>query len=239
MADTTQFEQFMKNYQDMVYSVAIRMLASETDAEDISQVVFLKAYENFPMLSTNPAAGGWLKTVTTNLCLNHLTRYRARWKFFSEMRSEDSDTEFLDSVAAPDQLDANLAESDYRAVIENVIRKLPDAQRVALVMYHFEDQSYEEIAKRLGVSLSKVKTDIHRARLALKRYLRPEMLGEEFASGAEVEPRDGGNMERGTRNAERRSEPLRKRALANLAAKARAGLSTFPRLSPSLLSHES
>src|SRR5687768_9384277 len=135
MEDTTQFEQFMKNYQNMVSSVAVRCLATETDPEDISQVVFLNAVENFPMLSSNPSTCGWLKTVTTNLCLNHLTRYRARWRFFSEMRSEDSDTEFVDSLAAPNRLDANLAESDYREVIENVIRKLPDAQRIALVLY--------------------------------------------------------------------------------------------------------
>lgn len=208
----------MKNYQDMVFSVAVRLLASETDAEDIAQNVFLKAYENFDMLSSNPAAGGWLKTVTTNLCLNHLTRYRARWRFFSEMRSEDDDTEYVDSLTGPNRLDATLAEADYRALIEDAIRKLPEAQRVALVLYHFEDQSYEEIARRLKVSLSKVKTDIHRARLALKRYLRPEMLGEEFVRGDESDEEGGGAL-----HSRRALEPARK--------------SLIPKYSPLLLSH--
>ena len=182
MDDTLKFEQFMRNYQDMVYSVAVRLLASDADAQDVAQTVFLKAYENFTTLDGNPSAGGWLKTVTTNLCLNHLSRYRARWKFFSEMKSEDDDRSFEDSVPSQDRLDATLAEADYRVLLEEAIRKLPNAQRVPLVLYHFEDQSYEEIAKSLGVTLSKVKTDIHRARLALKRYIRPEMFGDEFAS---------------------------------------------------------
>ena len=228
MDDTTRFEQFMTNYQDMVYSVAVRLLANETDAEDIAQNVFLKAYENFAMLSSNPSAGGWLKTVTTNLCLNHLTRYRARWKFFSDMRAEDDDTEFVDKLAAPDLFDASLAESDYRSMLENAIRKLPDAQRIALVLYHFQDQSYEDIARNLGVSLSKVKTDIHRARLALKRYLRPELLGEEFARGEEAENEGGSAFQ-----SSRESEPVRKRTLAHWAVNARKGLN----FSPSLLSH--
>src|SRR5687767_1378014 len=189
MVDITKFEQFMRNYQDMVYSVAVRLLASDADAQDIAQTVFLKAYENFATLDGNPSAGGWLKTVATNLCLNHLSRYRARWKFFSEMKSEDDDRAYEESVPAQDRMDANLAESDYRVLIEQAIRKLPNAQRVPLVLYHFEDQSYEEIAKTLGVSLSKVKTDIHRARLALKRYIRPEMFGNEFAADVSATPR--------------------------------------------------
>ena len=59
MGDITKFEQFMRNYQDMVYSVAVRLLASDADAQDVSQTVFLKAYENFATLDGNPSAGGW------------------------------------------------------------------------------------------------------------------------------------------------------------------------------------
>jgi len=212
----------MRNYQDMVYSVAVRLLASDADAQDVAQTVFLKAYENFATLDGNPSAGGWLKTVTTNLCLNHLSRYRARWRFFSEMKSEEDDRAYEDSVPAQDRMDATIAEADYRVLLEQAIRKLPNAQRVPLVLYHFEDQSYEEIAKTLRVSLSKVKTDIHRARLALKRYIRPEMFGDEFVTETSIsvpspKPREG----------ERPREPRRNPALAGL----------FPKLSPSMFSH--
>jgi len=210
MDNTLKFEQFMRNYQDMVYSVAVRLLASDADAQDVAQTVFLKAYEHFATLDGNPAAGGWLKTVATNLCLNHLSRYRARWKFFSDLKSEDDDRSFEESIPAHDTINASLAESDYRVLLEQAIRKLPNAQRVPLVLYHFEDQSYEEIAKTLKVSLSKVKTDIHRARLALKKYIRPEMFGDEFVPEAPApQPKQP------------RSEPRRNPAVAEL----------FPKLS--------
>src|SRR5258705_10441024 len=87
MTDTHQFEVFMRAYQDMVYTTAVRLLGNEAEAEDISQEVFLKAYERFDDISKSPTAGGWLKTVTRNLFLNHLSRYRARWRFFFEMFS--------------------------------------------------------------------------------------------------------------------------------------------------------
>ena len=73
----------MAKYQNMVFSTAMRLLANPTEAQDIAQEVFLRAYERFTELGQSPTAGGWLRTVATNLSLNHLTRYRARWSFFS------------------------------------------------------------------------------------------------------------------------------------------------------------
>jgi len=99
------FTTFMRNYQDMVFSTAARLTGNDAQAEDISQEVFLKAYENYDHLGTSPTAGGWLKTVATNLALNHLTRYRNRWRFFSEFRrdnaADDRDAPEVE-FAAPD-----------------------------------------------------------------------------------------------------------------------------------------
>src|SRR5258708_40198194 len=81
----------MHAYQDMVFSTAARLTGNDAQAEDIAQEVFLKAYENFDQLRSSPAAGGWLKTVATRLTLNHLSRYRRRWRLFSALRREESD----------------------------------------------------------------------------------------------------------------------------------------------------
>jgi RNA polymerase sigma-70 factor (ECF subfamily) len=171
MTDLNNFDVFMRNYQDMVYSVAVRLLGSDADAQDIAQTVFLKAYEHFDQLASNPAAAGWLKTVATNLSLNHLTRYRARWRLFSEMRPEDDGRDFVEDQPAPDTLEQTVASGDDRQMLEAALRKLPAAQRVPLVLFHFEDLGYEEIAAKLNVSLAKVKTDIHRGRRALRKVL--------------------------------------------------------------------
>jgi RNA polymerase sigma-70 factor (ECF subfamily) len=170
MTELEKFEEFMKNYQDLVYGTALRLLGNETDAQDIAQTVFLKAYQAFGSLAHSPTAGGWLKTVTRNLCLNHLTRNR--WRFFSEMRTAEDEPDFSETLAAPEQIGHGLDEVDQRQWLQAALCKLPEAQRVPLVLYHFEELAYEEISERLGSSLSKVKTDIHRGRLALKRHLR-------------------------------------------------------------------
>ena len=73
----------------MVFTCAARILADDTEAEDVAQEVFLKAHDHFSELAASPTAGGWLKTVTTRLCLNHLKRYRNRRRFFSELQADD------------------------------------------------------------------------------------------------------------------------------------------------------
>src|SRR5262245_59129313 len=170
MTELEKFEGFMKNYQDMVYGTALRLLGNEADAQDVAQTVFLKAFESFEALAQSPTAGGWLKKVATNLCLNQLSRYRYRWRFFSELRESEDSPEFVDTIAAPDDA-VDFDAPERHRMLEHSLQRLPQAQRVPLVLYHFSDMSYEEIAARLGVSLSKVKTDIHRARLALRRAL--------------------------------------------------------------------
>ena len=162
----------MQRYQNMVFSTAMRLLANQTEAEDVAQETFLRAYEHFHELYTSPTAGGWLKRVATNLCLNHLSRYRARWSFFSELFTGSSEEESEPvEFAAPENLSETLEMTDRHEVVERALQKLPAAQRVALVLYHLEGLRYEEIAAKLNVSLGKVKTDIFRAREALRKKL--------------------------------------------------------------------
>lgn len=174
MSDHAAFTTFMRSYQDMVYTTAIRLLGNQAAAEDVSQEVFLRAYEHFDDLRDGPGAGGWLKTVSTNLSLNHLQRYRKRWSFFSELLHRDDAGETDETpidFPSGDDFFADFDAADRRAWVQQALAKLPDKQRVPLVLYHFEDLSYEQIAERLGVSLAKVKTDILRARQALAQHL--------------------------------------------------------------------
>jgi RNA polymerase sigma-70 factor (ECF subfamily) len=165
----------MRAYQDMVFSTAARLAGNDKQAEDIAQEVFLRAYEHFDRLQASPTAGGWLKTVTTNLALNYLTRYRRRWRFFSELgpaTSEDGAPQAELADPQPDTLLADLGAEQRHGLIETALRRLPDHQRLPLVLFHFEDLSYEEIAGKLGASLAKIKTDIRRGRAALLPLLQ-------------------------------------------------------------------
>lgn len=163
------FDAFVREYQDMVYAVAVRLLANEAEAEDVAQMVFLRAYERFDQIEPDARVAGWLKTVTTHLCLNHLERYRARWRFFSEMG--ESGGPAFDVTSDDEGPDVALVQAERHAKLEAALRALPPHQRVPLVLYHFEQHGCDDIARLLGVSVGKVKTDMHRGRLALRRWL--------------------------------------------------------------------
>lgn len=176
VTDADPFEAFVRAHQDMVFATAVRLLGRVAEAEDVSQMTFLKAFERFDVIRNSPSAAGWLRTVTRNACLNHLTRHRARWRLFSELPGTESAEGLDDYVSAlagdalpvaPDKSD----EDDREGRLEEALRRLPDAQRVPLVLFHLEEASYQEIAETLSVSLGKVKTDIHRGREALRKYL--------------------------------------------------------------------
>ncbi len=174
MSDVDRFEAFVYRFQDMVFATAIRLLGRPADAEDVAQTVFLRAFERFDQIGDSPAAPGWLKTVTTNLCLNHLSRHRSRWRLFSELGRQDEEggesEGFEATLAAASTGDALVAE-DQQEALERALGALPDHQRIPLVLYHYDERSYQEIAALLGVSLGKVKTDIHRGREALKHHV--------------------------------------------------------------------
>jgi RNA polymerase sigma-70 factor, ECF subfamily len=170
---STEFITFMRAYQDMVFSTAARLSGNDVQAQDIAQEVFLKAYEQFAHLRTSQTAGGWLKTVTTNLTLNYLTRHRRRWRLFSELTEEgtrDPDTAEIE-WEVEDTLLADFGAEQRRLVIDEALRRLPQHQRLPLVLYHFEDMPYQDIAAKLGASLAKVKSDIRRGRAALLSLL--------------------------------------------------------------------
>jgi RNA polymerase sigma-70 factor (ECF subfamily) len=174
MTDADLFEAFVRRYQDMVFAIAVRLLGNQTEAEDVAQTVFLRAFQRFEELGLSPTAAGWLKTVTRNTCLNHLSRYRRRWRFFSELApTDDTSEEFGPSkiVSVAPSITEDLEHAERQEQLERALRQLPDHQRVPLVLFHFEDLSYQAIATALGVSLGKVKTDIHRGREALRQLM--------------------------------------------------------------------
>src|SRR3984957_19387834 len=109
------FTKFMRAYQDMVFTTAARLAGNDAQAQDISQEVFIKAFEHFDHLQASQTAGGWLKTVATNLSLNYLTGYRKPWRLFSE-ESE------VPEPPVPDSASGEVGAEQQHAAIEEALR---------------------------------------------------------------------------------------------------------------------
>src|SRR6187431_2625849 len=135
MTDAGRFEAFVRRYQDMVFATAVRLVGNPADAEDIAQTVFLRAFQRFGEIGSSPAAPGWLKTVTRNACLNHLSRYRARWRLFSELGGSDaegSEAGYEAGLMSEGSLATDLEQAELHEHLEDAVRRLPDRQRVPI-----------------------------------------------------------------------------------------------------------
>jgi RNA polymerase sigma-70 factor (ECF subfamily) len=166
-------EQVYHDYAPRVYSVARRMVASDTDAEDVTQDVLLQVIRKLPSFRGESAFPTWLHRVTVNAALSHRRRQAVR-----DERRHSLDVQGEEAVAtathspSPDDL---LADHETQQLIDRAIGSLPDAYRVVFLLSDVEGLPNAVIAERLGMSLPAVKSRLHRARALLRDALSPHL----------------------------------------------------------------
>jgi RNA polymerase sigma-70 factor, ECF subfamily len=157
--DLDAFEVLVRRYQEPVYRVALRMLGSESDAQDAGQDAFIRAWRSLAGFRGDSGFATWLYRIVTNRCLNMLAARRP-----VEPLTEAHTDPRADPAEIADRRDR------FRAVADSILA-LPPEQRAALVLREFQGLTYEEVAEVLGVSPAAVKGRIHRARLAVAERL--------------------------------------------------------------------
>ncbi len=171
--DQRAFVELMQRHQDRVYRLALRLLRQPQEAEDATQEVFLKAYQNANRFTPTGTVAAWLNRITGNHCLNLLRSRNVR----KEVPWEDLDTPSVQTVDfsaaltdAGNPLDL-LTGKECAAQIQKALAALPENQRQALLLKRFGDFSYQEIGEMLGLSASAVDGLIKRARQNLRQAL--------------------------------------------------------------------
>ena len=159
---TEAYETLVRRYQDVLYRHAVRMVGGPDDAADIVQKAFIKGFRNLQRCRQPDRVGAWLFRIAANLCKDHLKSRRRR-------------DVSLDAVGALESHRGNpergAERSELRGEIQEALERLTPDQREAFVLKHVEGWSYEEMAERLGVSVSALKMRVHRAREALQDLL--------------------------------------------------------------------
>lgn len=167
--DHAAFRQLVERHQNTVIGTVAKMLGNPSDAEDISQQVFLRIWRNARRYRPDAKFTTYLFTITRNLVFNE-TRRRSRKKEVSADEREENS--HLQIEASPDHRpDAELLQAELREAVDAAIAALPESQRMAVVLRRYEQLSYEEIADVLALSVSAVKSLLFRARSALRESL--------------------------------------------------------------------
>jgi RNA polymerase sigma-70 factor, ECF subfamily len=160
--DETAFRTLVSRHIDRAFALALRILGNRADAEDVVQDAFLKVWLHRGRWEDGRAKfSTWLYRVVTNRCID----------FTRQPRGEDVDN--VPELAA-DQPDAvtSMHRDEVHGMLEVAMKRLPDQQRIAVVLSYHENLSNSEIAEVMGTTVSAVESLLKRGRQQLRKLLR-------------------------------------------------------------------
>lgn len=175
MADQANFERDALQYSRQLYSAAMRMARNPTDAEDLVQETFLKAYRAYDTFEEGTNLKAWLYRILTNTYIN---KYRKESRRPTETDLGDVEDLYLyRRLGSEDTVDASrttedkvldsLVESDIKVAVE----ELPENFRIPVLLADLEGFSYKEIAEILDIPIGTVMSRLHRGRKAMQKRL--------------------------------------------------------------------
>jgi RNA polymerase sigma-70 factor (ECF subfamily) len=169
--DKREFHALVDRHARPLFRLAYRMTGSETDAEDLVQETFLKAWKQRSKFDGRASFGTWLHRICANCSLDHLRARKRRQELTVESRSDESE-ELIDRVAAESPSPERLTLSDeISGILNSALAELTSVERTAFVMRHYEGIGIEEIAETLGVQPGAAKHSVFRAVQKLRRAL--------------------------------------------------------------------
>jgi RNA polymerase sigma-70 factor, ECF subfamily len=169
--DERAYREIVERYQRQVFSVAMRMVRSAEDAEDLTQDTFVRMFKAIDRYDPTRPFVAWLMTIVSRLCIDHIRRRKVRPV---PLVREDAGTheeqtiDVEDPGLKPDEITSH-HEEEQRT--QQLIDSLPPHYRIVVILRHQQDLSYEEIARNLELPIGTVKARIHRARELLKQRI--------------------------------------------------------------------
>ena len=165
--DLEAYGEIVRAYQNSVFNVCLRVLGNIQEAEDLAQEAFLRAYRNIAHYDLSRPFGPWMRVLAANLCCNHLKKARLECAPLEDEREVLPD----DPHRSPEFL---LELSQEHQDLYRQIWQLPESQRIALELRHFQGLSYQEMAAILNLPLNTVRSHLYRARHKLAELLKEE-----------------------------------------------------------------
>jgi RNA polymerase sigma-70 factor (ECF subfamily) len=159
--DEESFARLVDRYQAPVYNLCYRILGERGEAEDAAQEAFIRAYRNLKRYDPERKFINWLLTIASNYCIDRLRRRRMRLVSIEELIPESV---LADPEAGPE---AATTEREEQQCVQEMLNRLNSRDRATVVLKYWYEMSYEEIGSVLTMSVSAVKSRLHRARKEL------------------------------------------------------------------------
>lgn len=173
--DVSAFAVLVERYQNMVYSLAFKLLKNTEDAEEMAQDTFVKAFQKLELYEGKSKFSTWLYSITYNACISELRKRRIHFSSLEDQHLSDQDEMKMHSYFKENK------KEDQERYLAIALGKLPEDDQVLVTLYYYENQSMDEISMITGLTVSNIKVKIHRARKKMYELLH-ELLKEEMYS---------------------------------------------------------
>jgi RNA polymerase sigma factor (sigma-70 family) len=184
LANDLNFEQIVRDHQDMVFRTLVRLNGSREHIEDLAQEAFLRLYRALPAFRGEALLTTYLYRIVVNVAQDEWKRRRQVERPLLSISSpvgpnEDGDVDWEDRLQHPG-LDAEeqLWEKQFQQLVEQQLQTLSDVERTVIVLYHQEERSYEQIADALKMPMGTVRTHLHRGRKKLREAIQQKQTAE-------------------------------------------------------------
>ncbi len=168
--DEKAFETLFEKYKRPVFNFIFYMVKNRAEAEDLAQEVFLKAYFKRASFEGRSSFKLWLLAIARNACLDRIKKPKFTWLPWESKGRSQEDHALSETVPSPEPTpEQTLEKKEESGRVAGLLDKLPEQQRMALFLSHFEGMAYQEISEVMGCSLAKVKVLIYRAKTRLKK----------------------------------------------------------------------
>lgn len=164
----SSFEELYRRHHRKTYNLCLRMTSSNTEAEDLTQEVFIQLFRKIGSFRGDSAFSTWLHRLTVNQVLMHFRRRSVK----NEKVTDDGE---MPEQASPDSGNHKRMPILDRIDIDRAVSQLPNGYRTVFVLHDIEGFEHEEIARMLGLSIGTSKSQLHKARLKLRGILRKEI----------------------------------------------------------------
>jgi RNA polymerase sigma-70 factor, ECF subfamily len=167
------FDLLVLRYQHKVIKLVARLLRDQTEAEDVAQEAFVKAYRALGSFRGDSAFYTWLYRIAVNTARNAIASRQRRPLDYETELSESEQSALASKMRHTDTPEANALSEEIRSTVNEAIEQLPEDLRTAIVLREVEGLSYEEIAAAMDCPVGTVRSRIFRAREAIDRSLKP------------------------------------------------------------------
>lgn len=163
--DLDAYGALIQEHQASVFNVCYRITGNRQEAEDLTQEAFIRAFRKLSRYDPSRPFGPWMRKLAANLCYNHLKK--------AGLQRVPLEDEKDQHQGNPSSNPENLLEmSQEHRVLYQALWKLPDNQRIALELRHFQGLSYQDMAETLNLPLNTVRSHLYRGRQKLGEILK-------------------------------------------------------------------